>query len=311
MQGGTEGQLSAKSRRHGAVTAQRANHKPAKGNALEPMGLGATGRVPRDAQAAAPAPPPTRIAPDREIRRLYLLALIDATKRVKILGHATACETAAQIAPVLTEEMMAKPTISLAMMSLMQQLAKDDSAEMAGPRAALLKRLNEVATKEWLEAMKEMTDPPASWICAGFTSRRSWRDLEAARILPRTAVLAGRNARVTLPRMSVIAQRLWHEIESATEPVQAAVLDFILFVKAKGDEQRISRTPGVCGGDACLGSTRIAVWMLEAARRAGVTDAGLLQDYPSLNARDLAAAWAYVDQHGDEIDAAIRANDEA
>lgn len=119
------------------------------------MGMGVTGVVPRDAQAAAPAPPPTSIAADSQIRRLYLLALIDAAKRVKILGHVTACETTAQIAPILTQEMMAKPTISFAMMSLMQQLAKDDSPDMAGPRAALMKRLGEVATKEWLEVLRE------------------------------------------------------------------------------------------------------------------------------------------------------------
>ncbi len=56
--------------------------------------------------------------------------------------------------------------------------------------------------------------------------------------------------------LSVIAQRLLHEIESAPEPVQAEVLDFILFVKAKGGDQRINHTPGVYGGDACLGSSR-------------------------------------------------------
>ena len=39
-----------------------------------------------------------------------------------------------------------------------------------------------------------------------------------------------------------------------------------------------------------------------------VTDAGLLQDYPGLDARDLAAAWAYVDSHAGEIESAIRAN---
>lgn len=73
----------------------------------------------------------------------------------------------------------------------------------------------------------------------------------------------------------------------------------------------IRNTPGVCGGDACLGNTRIAVWMLEEARRAGVTDAELLQDYPSLNARDLAAAWTYVDTHPEEIENAIQANRDA
>ena len=73
----------------------------------------------------------------------------------------------------------------------------------------------------------------------------------------------------------------------------------------------IRHTPGVCGGEACLGSTRIAVWMLEEARRAGVTDAELLQDYPSVNARDLAAAWTYVDTHPEEIEHAIQANRDA
>lgn len=81
--------------------------------------------------------------------------MIDATKHPQIHGHPTICQTAAQITPVLTKEMMATPTISLAMMSLMQQLAKDDSAGMTGPRAALMKRLEEVATPEWLVVLRK------------------------------------------------------------------------------------------------------------------------------------------------------------
>ena len=109
--------------------------------------------------------------------------------------------------------------------------------------------------------------------------------------------------------MSAITQQLLTEIESASEPEQVEVLDFILFVKSKGGNPgRIHRTPGVCGGEACVGSTRIAVWMLEEARRVGVTDAGLLQDYPSLDARDLAAAWVYVGGHAAEIENVICAN---
>jgi uncharacterized protein (DUF433 family) len=96
------------------------------------------------------------------------------------------------------------------------------------------------------------------------------------------------------------------------------VLDFLRFIKAKGGDglrtarlnSRIQRTPGVCGGEACVGNTRIAVWMLEEARRAGVTDAGLLQDYPSLDACDLAAAWSYVELNETEIAKAIQANNE-
>lgn len=41
------------------------------------------------------------------------------------------------------------------------------------------------------------------------------------------------------------------------------------------------RTPGVSGGEACVGMTRIAVWMFEEARRAGVDDQGLLKDCPA------------------------------
>ena len=97
---------------------------------------------------------PATIPADSPIRRLYLLALIDATKHPQIHGHPTICQTAAQIAPVLTKEMMATPTISLAMMSLMQTLAKDDDADMTTPRAALMKKLEELATQEWLAVLK-------------------------------------------------------------------------------------------------------------------------------------------------------------
>gem|GEM_PF-685841 len=100
---------------------------------------------------------PATIPADSPIRRLYLLALIDATKHPQIHGHPTICQTAAQIAPVLTKEMMATPTISLAMMSLMQTLAKDDSPNMKAPREAVLQRLNELASKEWLEVLREST----------------------------------------------------------------------------------------------------------------------------------------------------------
>lgn len=69
-------------------------------------------------------------------------------------GHPTICQTAAQIAPVLTKEMMGTPTISLAMMSLMQTLAKDDSPERESPRVALMKCLEGLASKAWLAVLR-------------------------------------------------------------------------------------------------------------------------------------------------------------
>jgi recombination protein RecR len=62
--------------------------------------------------------------------------------------------------------------------------------------------------------------------------------------------------------MSVLADRISREIESVPEPVLAEVLDFVLFVKARNGSAETSplirRTPGVCGGEACIRMTRIA-----------------------------------------------------
>jgi uncharacterized protein (DUF433 family) len=72
----------------------------------------------------------------------------------------------------------------------------------------------------------------------------------------------------------------------------------------------IQKTPGVVGGDACVGRRRIAVWMLVRAKQLGVTDAQLLEDFqPPLTRAELDAAWRYYETHRDEIETAIRANE--
>ncbi len=119
--------------------------------------------------------------------------------------------------------------------------------------------------------------------------------------------------RGSVATMSVITQRIVSEIESAPEPFQAEVLDFVIFLKARKSDQVpaktfIRHTPGVCGGEACIRMTRIAVWMLEEARRARASEADLLADYPVLTHEDLEAAWQYVSTHREEIENAIRAN---
>ena len=50
--------------------------------------------------------------------------------------------------------------------------------------------------------------------------------------------------------------------------------------------------------------------MLVNASRLGVSEAGLLEDYPTVRATDLANAWAYADTYPDEIETAIRQNEE-
>ena len=81
--------------------------------------------------------------------------------------------------------------------------------------------------------------------------------------------------------------------------------------KIETDQQRIVKTPGICGGKARIHGTRIPVWGLEAGRRVGRSDASLLRAYPSLTLEDLQAAWSYIDGHPDEIEDQIRQNNGA
>ena len=108
--------------------------------------------------------------------------------------------------------------------------------------------------------------------------------------------------------MSVLEQQLVREVGSVPESLQREVLDFVLFLKHKHLGPDIEKTPGVCGGEACVAGTRIAVWMLEEARRAGATDRDLLQDYPGLDAKRLSEVWSYVQDHSEEIEQAIAEN---
>lgn len=72
----------------------------------------------------------------------------------------------------------------------------------------------------------------------------------------------------------------------------------------------ICKQPDRCGGDACVRDTRIPVWVLVNYRRLGGSDADLLADYPSLTATDLNTAWAYSHANRNEIESAIRENEE-
>jgi uncharacterized protein (DUF433 family) len=73
----------------------------------------------------------------------------------------------------------------------------------------------------------------------------------------------------------------------------------------------IEKTTDVSGGEACIVRTRIPVWTLENYRRLHWTEAAILENFPALRAADLVNAWAYADAHSEEIDKAIRENEEA
>jgi uncharacterized protein (DUF433 family) len=70
----------------------------------------------------------------------------------------------------------------------------------------------------------------------------------------------------------------------------------------------IEKTPGICGGAACIAGTRLPVWVLAGAKELGATDGQLLADYPGLTAEALAGAWGYAADHRTEIDDAICRN---
>lgn len=46
--------------------------------------------------------------------------------------------------------------------------------------------------------------------------------------------------------------------------------------------QGICKTPGVMGGEACVRDTRIPVWLLVSYTRLGLSEAKLLDNYPTM-----------------------------
>lgn len=71
----------------------------------------------------------------------------------------------------------------------------------------------------------------------------------------------------------------------------------------------IEKTTGVCGGSARIARTRIPVWVLQQMRNLKMTEAEILESYPTLQAEDLVNAWKYADLHTAEIEAEIQANE--
>ena len=72
----------------------------------------------------------------------------------------------------------------------------------------------------------------------------------------------------------------------------------------------ISKKPDRCGGDACVRDLRMPVWVLVNYRRMGSSDAFILKSYPNLTEADLEAAFSYAAENPEEIDQAIRENEE-
>ena len=70
-------------------------------------------------------------------------------------------------------------------------------------------------------------------------------------------------------------QRLESELLALTPNEKAQAIQML--AQSLGNLWRgIEKTPGVCGGDACITGTRIPIWVLVNARNLGISEAQLL-----------------------------------
>jgi len=67
----------------------------------------------------------------------------------------------------------------------------------------------------------------------------------------------------------------------------------------------ISKTPGVCGGRACIDGTRVRVLNIVYLHKEGYTPEKMLEVYPSLNLAQIYAALSYYYENPEEIEALI------
>ena len=73
----------------------------------------------------------------------------------------------------------------------------------------------------------------------------------------------------------------------------------------------ISKTPGVCGGKACIGGTRIRVMDIVVLHRQGMPPEQMLDHYSSrpLTLAEVHSALAYYYDHKDEIEGELAADE--
>ena len=108
---------------------------------------------------------------------------------------------------------------------------------------------------------------------------------------------------------TMILTELEQQILALDRVGRAEIIQMLTQTLTNGS-QGIKKTSGVCGGDACLGNTRIPIWSLVNNRCLGMSDSSILEAFPDLTAADLVNAWAYADAYPDEIATAIQENEE-
>jgi uncharacterized protein (DUF433 family) len=69
-------------------------------------------------------------------------------------------------------------------------------------------------------------------------------------------------------------------------------------------KEHITKTPGVCGGRACIAGHRIRVMDIVVwHEQRGMSPGEIAQQYPTITLADVYAALAYYHDHRDEIEA--------
>jgi uncharacterized protein (DUF433 family) len=77
---------------------------------------------------------------------------------------------------------------------------------------------------------------------------------------------------------------------------------------AEATKDRITKTPGVCGGKACIAGHRVRVFdIVEWHEHQGMSPDEIVSEIPSITLADVHAALAYYFDHMDEIREEMRA----
>jgi uncharacterized protein (DUF433 family) len=71
-------------------------------------------------------------------------------------------------------------------------------------------------------------------------------------------------------------------------------------------KEHIAKTPGICGGKACIAGHRIRVMdIVVYHEQAGLSAAEIVAEFPGITEADVYAALAYYFDHRDEIEASF------
>jgi uncharacterized protein (DUF433 family) len=99
-------------------------------------------------------------------------------------------------------------------------------------------------------------------------------------------------------------------VDSLIQVIESLPPDERQLLESRLKEQAIQKTPGVCGGHACIRNTRIPVWTMISYRLQGAEPEELLRNFPSLTPQDLTATWTYYEANRQEIDQILSSHEE-